>query len=385
MKIPYLLHQVLLSLLLALMTCNSFAANKIVLVAGTDETKKGLLAGLTEGLTQEIDDPNLPPDAVRPLLSFDPAVNSYTLNNYVIEFEDDADKLMDITQDSEVVAVLCKNSTVCGKALLEVASEDVLVIALTATSSELSFGTNILRLAPSNSLQASLLHEVINENLTPEQRYAIVYEPTLYGLDLYKNFISTQVQKRLRSDSMPQIAFALPLHTHLTLQPEQKFIDANRILSMLEKNKVDAVAYFGYLDGFRELADDKKGGKHNITDYWYAGDGIEELDLKAENFTNTSIVGLFYAQNDNSSVATYYYAYDSGKFLRAIMEQGQFTQEKVDRTAFLEKAKTIVLPANQTKTGAKSFTSADSESYFFIHYLNEEQQKLTDIITVTVD
>lgn len=387
-KIHYLQ---LCSLLLFVIALNSFAANKIVLVGGNEATKAGLLDGLGEGLTVPLNDPELPPSATKPLLSFDPAVNRYDLSydisgqtvSYVIEFEDDAEQLVALSQDPEVVTILCTTSTVCGKALVTEAAKNVLIISLTATASELAQSENILRFAPSNALQATLLHDIMSYYFTPEQRYAVVYEPTLYGLDLYKNFISAHIHERLYGEAMPQFTFALPLHTYVTLQTAQKSIDASTILQTLRNANLDAVIYFGYIDGFRALADNNHGGQHDVTGYWFAGDGVQQaLDLEVEKFTNASVVGLFYAQNSNSDSPAYYYAYDAGQFLRVL--QAQFPQESTDRLACLEKAKAMVLPNSQTKTGTKSFTSADEESLFFLHYL-ENGQKRTDIITVTAN
>ena len=350
----------------------------MLIAASSDETKRGLLASLEEEIAVVDSEEPTGLDEEKPGLEFDPAINSYSVANYIVEFEPDADKFAEVSHDPEVLAILCTKSTDCGRALKEDVAKDILVIALTATASELAQGQNILRLAPSNALQAQALHDLLKKDIGSEGSFAVVYEPNLYGLDLYKNFMARYQLERLYALSPPTLVGAFPIHTHLALQDSQKGLNASQVIEALASERLDGIVYMGYPEAFSDLTE--SSGNREMASHWYSGDGIEPFDLVEKGFDNLKIMALYFVETEASSEATYYYAYDAGKFMTAIVE-GDFSQT-VNRADFLQKAKNTVLGVDIAKTGAKSFTSADTNASFIVRFL-EESEARTTVIKVT--
>ena len=349
MKLSSKFRQFCLGVIVMLLPLGSIVANKIVLIgsAGQGESLKGFLASLE--------------------LRSESNVNSYSIGNYVVEIEPDAEKFTEVSQDSEVVAILCEKSAECSYALADSAAKDVLVITLTATAVELAQGQNILRLAPSNTLQAQAIHEPLSKDIGSQGRFAVVYEPSFYGLDLFKSFMATYMYERLYERSPPTMVATLPLHTDLDLQDSQKGVDATKIIGTLQSEQLDAIVYLGGAEGFLNLTNNNR----EITTHWYASEAVSNIDLANEEFDNLKIIALFFAENFRSTDFHYYYGYDAGKFLSAIVDDDFSQTPPANRTEFLQIAKKTVLDLNSAKTGIKSFISADQEAFFFVRYLEE--------------
>ena len=327
-----------------------FAANKIVSI-GNAFTHQGLLASLG--------------------VEYNPAILSYTLaNGYIIEIENDLNGLNGRTQQQDVLAVVCQTSSNCAPALEESAAKDLLIIAVTASSTLLSEGHNIWRMAPSNKLQAKAIYAEMKAEIGQE-RFAVVYEPENYGLDLYVTVMGDYATNTVSQTAGPELVGAIPLHDNINLDASQKSVKADTVKTLLGRfadTGVQAVAYLGFDDGFKALTDESVGGNPDVVEYWYTGDGVHASSVKA--FPNLRLVEPYYPSNSDEHVpANYYYAYDTGtlllKTIAKLAESGLGTDP--ERTAFMAIAKTIQLTADEAKTGQKAFTTAEQQGVFTVH------------------
>jgi hypothetical protein len=327
----------LAGLLLAasLLPAASPAANKIVLVADTQSAgqqaaAEGFLAGLG--------------------LAFNPAPLQYPLGGgYAVEIETNPKNLIAQTQDANVLALLCVTSSACLPATEAGAAKDLLVIALAATSSYLLNDANVLRLAPSNVHQAYALYKRLKAGIGGG-RFAVVYEPDVYGTDLYDNFIRGHLTNVLYQHPAPRWVMALPLHTHLPLAPGQKDLDAAKILRVLAGQSLDAVLYLGAAEGFLDLTDAARGGKAGVVPRWYASDAAALSPDKG--FAGLEIISLPGSQRA--------YGQDAAQFL--IQAATQYLQQGGgERGKLLEIAKTVTSAGS---TGAKGFEAVDSNPVF---------------------
>lgn len=340
-----------------------FAANKIVLI-GSENMHKGLLSSFD--------------------LEHIPSNLSYTLpNNYIIEVKNNTAPLDEISQQEDVLAIVCQTSNECVLALKDSAAKDLLVISATASSRLLGDAENIWRMAPSNALQAKAIYHEIKTK-TAQEPIAIIYEPKDYGLDLYASMMEEVFFNTILENDGPKLAGAIPLHTNINLNETQKSITADKAIAVLQdfaKMNVKSVAYFGYRDGFNALTDETIGGNPNVVDHWYVGDGVP---IQAgEKPTNLSVFKPYYPNTaGETNTPAYYYAHDAGTLLSKTIAKMETTTDP-DRTLFLETAKTLELSDEETQTGKKTFNTADEHGVFNVDVYDSLGNLQTKKITFT--
>lgn len=350
-----------LCLIASLSPLSSQAAQKIILLADTNSsTQQAAARGFLSVLGQE----------------FNVTQKQYPLGEgYSVEIETNANNLVTLSQNSEVLALICTTSLMCLKATEANAAKDLLVISLTATSTDLSFGENIARMAPSNASQSRAIYKRLKEGIATG-RFAVIYEPDAYGADLYENFIFSYVEDIVLGNTPPQWVAGLPLHSYLSLQTSQKDNNATKILNMFSNQKVDAVVYLGSTEGFLDLTDKTRGGNPNVATRWYAGDALSSLATE-KAFTALEIIGLFGSGRDEPT--QYYYGYDAADFLVkvavAYLQQGGGVRSKL-----LEIAKTVSITG---KTGVKSFDSSDTNPLFTLMLYQSDGALDTTVISGT--
>lgn len=347
-------------------------SESIVMIGKNQEFREGFIQGLGDGETIPSTNPDLPPGAQEPILKYDAKKTTYEYKNINFTFEDDPTFFSEISNKKENIGIICRSSRDCSSVLHLDTATDLLVISTTATSSHFSTAKNMLRLAPSNKFQAELLLSIIGSSLSVDKKYAIIYEVNDYGIDLYKHFISHYLSERAHSkDSMPTIGISLPLHSYLDLTEKQKGINTNQVISLLKGESVDAIVYLGLLEGFNALTDSTKGGDKTLAKKWYSADGISNFKLEEENFKELEFISLFYSASRDNLGQNFYYGFDAGKFLQKVLK----TNKKPTRKTLLSTAKITELAFDTSKTGAKSFTSADSSGMFFTHSLSDKGEK----------
>jgi hypothetical protein len=341
------------------------AANKIVVVAGDENSERvqALKQGFVTGMG----------------LQFDFGAKSYALDSgYVIEFESDVSKMLTTVQKEDVITVVCDLSVVCAEALDKDAPTDVLVVTIGATSNKLREGSNILRLAPANDLQARLMYNHISEDIG-FKRFAIVYEPDIYAMDFYSLFLSDYFMDIVLAESKPTFVAAIPLHSFvINLDENYKSIKVDVAVDLLRTLQIDAVAYFGFPAGFTALTNSESGGDASVAKYWYASDAVYET---AKGFANLKVYATYRPNTQESTFQEYYYAYDAGIFLSKVIANYQ-PQNTPNRSNFLQIAQETALEEEETKTGAKSFTSADKTGRFNVKVFDEQGQVKVKDITV---
>lgn len=205
--------------------------------------------------------------------------------------------------------------------------------------------------------------------------------------------MSAYLDERLHGDASntPHLALSLPLHTELDLQTSQKNMDLVKIKTLLTQTRYDAILYFGYENSFRQLVDKAQGGDPSITDHWITGDGVSHSILQDNSLNNIQLAGLFFYEKVFSDKPDFYYAFDAGQLLVKTMDAVAINTSNatevvdLDRAKFLEAAKKITLSAQNSLSGAKTFTSADQSNTFFVHYINDAGKQSADIIKVTQD
>jgi hypothetical protein len=354
-KIPIILKMLVTG---AFIVCASsaMAANKIVCITPDDKPKsqaihEGLLAGMG--------------------VKYDSSVSSYDLGNgYVVEIQTDSSTLIAKTQQKEVIAVVCRTSSSCALALDEAAAKDLLVVATTATSSSLKVGSNLLRLSPSNIAQARAIYQEISTDIG-KQRFAMVYEPETYALDLYNGLIAEYFFELFLGVNGPILAAAIPLHEYINLDDTQKSVRLSHVKSVLQQLDVEAVAYFGFSDGFAALTDTRVGGDPTVVNRWYVGDAVYPVEPD-KGFAGLKVFGLYQPKGDESVYNQYYYAYDAGKFLIKVIENYGVT-DNPERAKFLEIAKNTELSDDEAKTGRKTFETADEFGIFTVQMFDIER------------
>jgi len=344
------------------------AANKIVVVAFSDSESEQAVQALKKGFVTAMG------------LQFNASTPSYSLDSgYTIEFESDTHKIYDTLNNTDVIAVICSISVVCSHALNEHVSKDVLVIAVTATSNELKKGTNILRLAPDNALQAKLMYDDLFQDINSE-RFAIVYEPDIYAMDFLDLFMSKYFTDIAFDHVKPTFVASIPFHDFIAdLDEKYKTIHAEAALKILRQLQVSAVLYFGYSEGFATLTDPKLGGDHSVAKHWYASDGVYE---NVKGFPYLKLYDLFEPENQDSENRKYFYGYDAGKFLAKVIANYK-PQETNNREEFLQVAKKTVLEEQDSLTGSKSFTMADDYGRFSVKIFDEQGNFKIHDVTVT--
>ena len=340
-----------------------FAANKIVVI-GSENMHKGLLTSFD--------------------LEHTPTNLSYTLpNNYIIEVKSNTAPLDEISQQEDVLAIVCQTSNECALALKDSAAKDLLVISATASSRLLGDAENIWRMAPSNALQAKAIYNEIKTE-TAQEPIAIIYEPQDYGFDLYASMMEEVFFNTILENDGPKLAGAIPFHMNVNLDETQKSITADKAIAALQdfsKMGIKSVAYFGYRDGFNALTDETMGGSPNVVNHWYVGDGVAiQPDEKPLNLS----VFKPYSPNIAGEINTpaYYYAHDAGTLLsKAMTKMGTTTDP--DRSFFLDTAKTLELSNEETKTGKKTFNTADEHGVFNVDVYDSLGNLQTKQITFT--
>ncbi|MCK5877255.1 MAG: ABC transporter substrate-binding protein [Candidatus Marithrix sp.] len=349
-------------------TVTMATANKIVVVAPSGSESVQAVQALKQGFVTAMG------------LQFNVATQSYSLDSgYTIEFESDTGKIYDALKSTDVIAVICDTSVVCSHALSEHVPNDVLVIAVTATSNELKKGANILRLAPDNSLQAKLIHDDLFQDIGTE-RFAIIYEPDIYAMDFLELFMSKYFTDITFDHSKPTFVASIPFHDFIAnLDKKHKTIHAEIALKMLRQLQVSAVLYLGYSKGFATLTDPELGGDHSVAKHWYASDEIYE-DVKG--FPHLKLYDLFEPNSQESKHREYFYGYDAGKFLSQVIANYQ-PQETSNREEFLQIAKKTVLAEKDSLTGAKSFTAADANGRFSVKTFDEQGEFEINDVTVS--
>jgi len=142
-------------------------------------------------------------------------------------------------------------------------TQNVLVIALTATSTILENGKNILRLAPSNALQAKAIYGQLKKDEI--KRFGIVYEPAVYAMDLYSSILGEYFVDVINGIAdKPIFVSAFPVSDFLNLSATQKGTTATKILQMLPRLNLDAMVFLGFNDTFQALTDANQGGTQRL-------------------------------------------------------------------------------------------------------------------------
>jgi len=320
------------------------AAQKIILLADLNATTQQAAArGFLAALGQ----------------TFTVGQTQYPLGGgFSVDIETDLTALIAHSQDPEVLALACVTSVVCREATEMEAAKDLLVITLTATSSELGLGENLLRMAPSNATQANAIYSRLKAGIGTG-RFAVVYEPDAYGADLYENFVYAYLGEVMLGNDPPHWIMGLPLHSRLNLHAAQKDVDAAKVLQILASQSLDAVVYLGNTESFLDLTDATRGGSTQAAARWYAGDAVSGL-AAGKGFPQLEIISLF--GSDRDEPVQYYYGYDAAEFLvkAAIVYLEQGGSERIN---LLESAKTVTMVG---KTGSKSVDSADTEALFTV-------------------
>jgi hypothetical protein len=352
-KIPIIQKMIVTA---AFIACTSaMAANKIVSITPDDKPKS---QAIHEGLLAAMG------------VKYDSSVSSYDLGNgYVVEIEFDSSNLIARTQQDDVIAVVCRTSSSCALALEEEAAKDLLIVATTATSSSLSVGSNFLRLSPSNTAQAKAIYQEISTDIS-NQRFAMIYEPETYALDLYNGLIAEYFLDIFIGVKGPILAGAIPIHDYVNLDKTQKSVAVSQVKAVLQQLEVDTVAYFGFPDGFAALTDISMGGDPSLASRWYAGDAVYPVETD-KGFAGLKVFGLYQPKGDESVYNQYYYGYDAGQFLMKVVENYGVT-DNPERAIFLETAKNTELSHDEAKTGQKSFGTADESGKFTVQVFDTE-------------
>ncbi|OUD15632.1 ABC transporter substrate-binding protein [Thioflexithrix psekupsensis] len=368
---PYVFRQSLkwltggLLFIACLLPALSYAANKIVLVSNM-KTPSQLAAaeGLVTALSQ----------------TFNPEQLSYPLDNgQTLEIELDLNRIPELTHNPDVLTLVCINSVACRLAADDAANKELLVISLTATSSQLTIADNMLRMAPSNISQANAIYKRLKEGVKTG-RFAVVYEPDAYGADLYENFIFNYLNEKILEQETPHWVMGIALHDHLLLDASQKTVNAAKVLQTLATQSLDAVVYMGMDAGFLDLTDAARGGNAQVAARWYAGDGVEEIPTE-KGFNGLEIIRLAGSGREGPGgiprSASYFYAQDAGLFIAEVKKQ-YISQNATTRAQWLDIAKTVQILG---RTGDKGFNVADPSQFFDVLIFKENGQ--TDSATIS--
>jgi len=338
----------------------SLAAHKIVVLtsqASDSEKNQAVYQGLLSSFEQ----------------TYEEGTTTYSLSNgYDIElvnYVPGENPLVAYSNDSEVIAILCRTSSDCALALDDSAAKDLLVITLTATSSKFADKDNIFRLAPSNAVQATAIYEHLKEN-KEIKRFGIIYEASTYAMDLYSAFLSQYFLDIINENQKPIFVGAFPINDFLNLSAVQTGDKAiiETTLQMLPQLNLDAVIFAGFKNSFEALT---KKGSHAIAQEWYAGDALFPL---ATGFSGLHVFSLYQPEHEDSQYGQYYYSFDAGTLLQEVMKTyvTQFAEKTPQRDKFLEIAKETHIPVEFSKTGRKSFTEADHVGHFNIQRYDEQ-------------
>ncbi|MEZ5671204.1 MAG: hypothetical protein R3E08_02030 [Thiotrichaceae bacterium] len=154
----------------------------------------------------------------------------------------------------------------------------------------------------------------------------------------------------------PNWIASFPLTDKDVLTPSQQGMTEATLLQLIPQLNTDSIVFIGFSDSFRELTQ----APSPLQAYpWYSSDTI--LPITA-GFTNLQVISAY--QLDKNEDFRYSTAFDAGTFLKKVMASYLITNGIADRQAFLTVAKEIVLSQSETKTGLKTFFSADTTGTF---------------------
>ncbi|MEM7017864.1 MAG: hypothetical protein AAF512_11070 [Pseudomonadota bacterium] len=347
----------LLTPLLLFMAISAQAQNSIVLLADPQSaTHQKIVEGfVTSGLRQTYNANQteyLLADSFGNDATLQAASAGYTFNIV----DSTAANTTALTQDANTLALICPDDNTCKPFASVDAASDLLLISVFSTLSDLRGKENMLHMTPDSEPQANALYSRIKET-EDNSTFAVIYEPNAHGFDLYGNFMFTYNTDIFFDEEAPQLVMSLALHTYLDLQASQMGQDAQRILSVLNGESLDAVIYMGTQSGFLDLTDSSRNGDRTVATRWYASAANHPLD-DANAFSGLEIVTFLGADNDE--ISAFYHASDAASFLLAGFK-AFLVQTDTSRQKLLEVANTIEIFG---RTGIKGFQQDEDGALF---------------------
>lgn len=301
--------------------------------------------------------------------TYQQGVTHYPLDNgYSIELHThshDDNPLIALSNDPDVIAIICNTSNDCVQAVDDQAAKDVLVTTISAMSSIFSRQENIIRMAPSNGLLAEAFYRRMKSDGI--EGFAVVYELSLYAMDLYAQLMSSYFIDLLTEAEKPMFVSVFPITDHAGLSDSQQGTTSAQIVPILSELKVDGVLYIGYSNSFNALFNHPDSSSLR-TKKWYADDA---LFPRANGFANLQIFHLYKPEYKDIH-AYYYYGFDAGTFVKKVIDS--YGNTPPQRADLIAKAKLTALDSNEAKTGIKTFDRADEFGYFNVQHFDEEGQ-----------
>lgn len=347
-------HLTILAVMLwtILIAPNALAINKIIVLTSPTtpaEEVTSMYHGLLAGFGQTYEENK----------TIYPLEDDYQLE--LVTYQVGKNPLATYTSEENVIAIICQNSVVCEPAFGKNANKNLLVLSFAGTSTALSSSKNILRLAPSNAVQAKAIYNQLKKD--GNSRFAIIYEPTVYAMDLYNAFLSQYFNDIIESAQKPKFVGAFPVSDFIVgLSSQQRGTTTEHVIELLPKLKLDGVAFFGLTKAFLALTDPTKGSDTSLVKNWYASNAVTPLE---KGFAGLRAFSLYMPNDGEGAYPEYYYAHDAGTIMKMLMSTYKATIHGIpERERFLELAQKTKLPVESSKTGAKSFSSADDHGRF---------------------
>ena len=323
------------------------AHRRIVALISNEKEREGLLAGLKQFEDQfgnvELD-----------IVTWE-TVDTVTTKVY--SQETDQSSTRGYIDDPDVLALITTNSSSTLRA--SQSSEHPLVVAITATSTDLKVDEKVLLVSASNNSQIQTIREFLDKAVTTNQRmnsYAVVMEESaskgVYSFDLYLNLLKrafdTETTVPLRSDT--ELFSQLVGTFNFSEEGEQVTMIADS-LTML---KPDIVLYIGSANNFQTLYTQVPNQQ------WLGTDSLEDLISQDFESDAVKIVSL---GSPEIGKGVHHSAYDTIGVIGQILSniEGEPTQQKV-----LEAAYHLETKPYKGVTGTKSFTETDETGWYDI-------------------
>lgn len=326
-----------------------------------------------------------------------------------------------------VVAIVCRDTEDCTQAgdylNSAQAGNQSLLISTTGSSSNLTldqYASYMMLMYPQNELQAKAIHQTLVADM-PERsdsstldKYVIVYERDTYSVDLYylslvQNFESGDKRTKGQTDPPTYLYNPLLMGTFAIDSDYMTTAQVNSALASYSLGANDAIVYLGDTNsnnGFFEALYNIYTATNAITP-WYAGDNIAEKDVSTITTKSADVRALAAAPGGGSKATAdtaygtgtpnfvYYYGYDTGLFLKKIIENmktysldetGGTTQLSVSdfRNQVLNNAKTIRLSSEDSATGEKDFIHQGAEAAKFSVFALQADKTWSSTETIDV-
>ncbi len=276
------------------------------------------------------------------------------------------DKFKTAWQDPDVIAVVCQTSDAAFAITANPEMQDLLVVAVTASSTMLEGIKNLVLMAPSNRLQSDALFTAMNKQKV--KHFAVVFETNVYSMDLVSHlYANTFAANHVKLEQTPpKLLASFPVNnTDLPI---------NSLVSLREQEKLDTIVYLGFQNDFFNLV--TRSLKNDIMKdiSWFGGDALvtgellKRLNNALPDLPPIHAMGLGTSGNDLWED----FGTDTGNFLLGAIEAIRAEKQEVNRANVLKKAKSMQY---EGMTGVKG--SQDESGWYDIYRpVNGKWQKL---------